>query len=107
MRCSDIILTFAALPCTLQAAESVLATTGQAATPEKNPPGDIPDTQVFVTYQSPAGFSLKVPEGWARTERRDGTRFADKYNVVEISVAPAPSAPTVSAVTAREAAELA
>src|SRR5689334_2295344 len=27
---------------------------------ERNPPGDIPDTQVFVTYQSPLGFSLKT-----------------------------------------------
>jgi hypothetical protein len=107
LRILAIVLAFAASPSTLQAAESVLATTGQPATPEKNPPGDIPDTQVFVTYQSPADFSLKVPEGWARTERRDGTRFADKYNVVEISVAPAASAPTVSSVTAREAAELA
>jgi hypothetical protein len=26
--------------------------------PEKNPPGDIPDNQVFVTYTSPDGFSL-------------------------------------------------
>jgi hypothetical protein len=101
-----IVLAFAS-PCTLQAAKSAPATTRQAATPEMNPPGDIPDTQVFVTYRSPAGFSLKVPEGWARTDRRDGTRFADKYNVVEISVAPAASAPTVSSVTAREATELA
>jgi hypothetical protein len=31
--------------------------------PEKKPPGDIPDTQVFITFTSPLGFSLKVPEG--------------------------------------------
>ena len=37
---------------------------------EKNPPGDIPDDQVFVAYTSRAGgYSLKVPEGWARTEK--------------------------------------
>jgi hypothetical protein len=107
LRNSAIALAFAALPCALQAAQSVLAATEQAATPEKNPPGDIPDTQVFVTYRSPAGFSLQVPEGWARKERRDGARFADKYNIVEISVAPALTAPTVSSVTAHESAELA
>jgi hypothetical protein len=106
LRNSAIALAFAALPCALQAAEDVLAAAEQAAPPEKNPPGDIPDTQVFVTYRSPAGFSLKVPEGWARKERRDGASFADKYNIVEISVAPAASAPTASSVTAHEAAEL-
>jgi hypothetical protein len=61
---------------------------------EKNPPGDIPDTQVFVTYTSPLGFSLKVPEGWARTERRDGASFSDKYNAVSVTVASASAAPT-------------
>jgi hypothetical protein len=35
--------------------------------PEKNPPGDSPDNQVFVQYSSPAGFSLKVPEGCSRS----------------------------------------
>ncbi|MGF6776215.1 hypothetical protein [Paraburkholderia sp. GAS334] len=107
LRNSAIALAFAALPCTLQAAEGGVATTGQAATPEKSPPGDIPDSQIFVTYRSPAGFSLQVPEGWARKERHDGARFVDKYNIVEISVAPAASAPTASSVTGREAAELA
>jgi hypothetical protein len=27
-----------------------------AVAPEKNPPGDIPDNQVFITYKSPQGF---------------------------------------------------
>ena len=58
------------------------------------PPGDIPDSQVFVSYSSPAGFSLNVPEGWARTERPDGANFADKYGSVDISLARAASAPT-------------
>jgi len=51
--------------------------------PEKNPPGDIPDNQVFVTFTSPAGFSLKVPEGWSRAQIDGGVRFFDKYDVVE------------------------
>jgi HKD family nuclease len=37
----------------------------QPLKPEKNPPGDIPDNQVFIDYVSTLGFSLKVPEGWA------------------------------------------
>jgi hypothetical protein len=107
LRNSAIALAFAASPCALQATESVLATTDQAVPPEKNPPGDIPDTQAFVIYGSPAGFLLKVPEGWARKERRDGATFSDKYNIVQISVAPAANAPTASSVTAHEAADLA
>jgi hypothetical protein len=55
---------------------------------EKNPPGDIPDDQVFITYASPLGFALKVPEGWARTDRTDGVVFADKYGKIEVTVTP-------------------
>ena len=58
-----------------------------AVKPEKNPPGDIPDSQVFITYVSPLGFSLQVPEGWARTDKPDGAVFADKYGRIEVSVA--------------------
>ena len=36
--------------------------------PEVNPAGDIPDNQAYVAYAPPgAGYSVKVPEGWART----------------------------------------
>jgi hypothetical protein len=62
---------------------------------EKNPPGDIPDNQVFVLYRSPLGFAIKVPEGWARRETAGSVTFADKYNVVEIRVSPRPQAPTL------------
>jgi hypothetical protein len=74
---------------------------------EKNPPGDIPDTQVFVTYASPLGFSVRVPEGWARTDRPDGTRFADKYNTIDVSVARASGAPNTASMTGDEAAAVA
>jgi hypothetical protein len=57
-----------------------------AVKPEKNPPGDIPDDQVFITYGSPLGYSLQVPEGWARTERPDGVIFADKYGRIEVAI---------------------
>src|ERR1700687_4381397 len=52
----------------------------------KNPPGDIPDNQVFVDYRSPLGFSIKAPEGWARSESANGVTFSDKYNVVNVNV---------------------
>ena len=74
--------------------------------PETNPPGDIPDSQAFVTYTSPAGFSLKVPEGWALTELPDGASFADKYGRIDIALAGAASAPTPKGVGQDEAAKL-
>lgn len=51
---------------------------------EKNPPGDIPDTQVFVIYKSPLGFQLKIPEGWARADLPNGARFSDKYGTIDL-----------------------
>ncbi len=75
----------------------------QPIAPETNPPGDIPDSQVFITYTSPLGFSLKVPEGWARSDRADGARFVDKYDSVDLSAITASSVPTVKTVRANEA----
>lgn len=85
---------------------SLACAAGMAAAAEHNPPGDIPDTQVFVAYQSPAGFALKVPEGWARTDKPDGARFADKYDTVEVAVTPAPAQPDLAEVKSKEAARL-
>ena len=62
-----------------------IAGTEVPVTPEVSPPGDIPDTQVFITYKSPAGFSLKVPEGWARKDAGDTTSFQGKYDVVAVT----------------------
>jgi hypothetical protein len=100
------IFAFAALTDSAQIAGTPAMATERPAAPEKNPPGDIPDTQVFVTYTSPLGFSLKVPEGWARTDRRDGANFSDKYNAVNITVASAASAPTATSAADHEAADL-
>jgi hypothetical protein len=100
------ILAFAALSGSAQIAGTPAMATERPAAPEKNPPGDIPDTQVFVIYISPLAFSLKVPEGWARTERRDGASFSDKYNGVNIAVASAASAPTPASAADHEAADL-
>ncbi len=78
-----------------------------AVAPEKNPPGDIPDDQVFVTYRAPQGFSLKVPEGWARRDMPGGVDFADKYGEIVVAVAPATAAPTLAEVRQTDIAELA
>lgn len=67
--------------------------TGFPAGPETNSNGDIPDSQVFVTYRSSQGYSIKVPEGWARSEQAGSVRFSDKYNAVRIDVSARPAAP--------------
>jgi hypothetical protein len=77
--CSLALLIYATLP-------ALSAET--AVKPEINPPGDIPDSQVFVTYASPSGYSLKVPEGWARAEHGEETVFSDKYNRISVTVTP-------------------
>ena len=77
-----------------------------AVAPEVNPPGDIPDDQVFITYKSPKGFSMKVPEGWARSDEANGVSFADKYDSVGLATMPASKAPTVASVKQNEVAKL-
>ncbi len=78
---------------------------GKQANPaptESNPPGDIPDNQVYVAYRPAAGFTgftVKVPEGWARTGQGDTTVFTDKLNTVRVTTATASAAPTVGSVT--------
>jgi hypothetical protein len=56
-----------------------------ANAPEVNPPGDIPDNQAFVAFAPPgAGFTIKVPEGWARTTKGGATLFEGNLNSVRL-----------------------
>lgn len=72
--------------------------------PEINPPGDIPDTQTFIVYESKSGgYLLEVPEGWARTEHGADVTFTGKLDGVSVSVAPAASAPTAASARAGRA----
>jgi hypothetical protein len=65
--------------------------------PEVNPAGDIPDNQVFVSYSPPSGgYSLKVPEGWARVDTGGAVTFTDKLNRVRMETKASASTPTVS-----------
>jgi hypothetical protein len=73
---------------------------------EHNPPGDIPDTQAFVTFDSAEGFAIRVPEGWGRSAGYGFVRFSDKYNTIEIVVSPLTAAPTVASVKATQAPEI-
>ncbi len=79
-------LAFAPAPLSARPSGTPLPTSESPLKPEKNPPGDIPDSQVFIDYQSPQGFSIKIPEGWARRQTPDGVTFSDKYNTVALAV---------------------
>ena len=71
--------------------------------PEAAVAGDIPDNQAFVAY-TPAGggYTIRVPEGWARTGGGSATVFSDKFNTIRIESAPVASAPTVASVTSTD-----
>jgi hypothetical protein len=75
--------------------------------PENNPPGDIPDNTAFVPYRSTnGGFTVSVPEGWARTTSKASVTFTDKLNTVVVSWQPAAAAPTVASAKAGEVPQL-
>ncbi len=74
---------------------------------EVSPSGDIPDNQAYVTFAAPDGsFSVKVPEGWARTSAGSKTSFADKLNTIRVDQKAVSSAPTVASVRQGEVASL-
>src|SRR5690242_14181573 len=65
---------------------------------ETSPPGDIPDNQAFVAYAPPgADYSVKVPEGWARTGRGGAVTFTDKLNSITMEERAAKGALSVAA----------
>ena len=68
--------------------------------PLANPPGDIPDSQAFVAYRSPLGFSVKAPEGWSRREQPNGVSFTDKYGSLSVELTDTSAPPTQA--TARQ-----
>jgi hypothetical protein len=49
--------------------------------------GDIPDNQAFLLYtDKPAGYSIRYPEGWARTGSGNDVTFKEKANVIHLVV---------------------
>lgn len=76
--------------------------------PEVVEPGDIPDDQVFILFTPADGvYSVKVPEGWARTEADGVVTFTDNYNSIALQSTVAAEAPTVASVTANGLADVA
>jgi hypothetical protein len=74
----------------------------QAAAPAGTAaPGDIPDSTVYVPYQSAAGhLQIKVPEGWSRSTTATSTTFISSLNSINVAWMPMTAAPTVSSVRA-------
>lgn len=81
----------------------------QGALPtEENAPGDIPDTQAFVPYTSvEGGYTILMPEGWARRDDGPNVQFSDKLHTFSVDVRCANSPPTVNSVTSSEVPALA
>ncbi len=76
--------------------------------PENNPPGDIPDSQVFVSFKPANGtFEVKVPEGWAQSGPDSNVAFTDKLNTVTINMNDNSTQPTVERANAVEVPQLA
>ncbi|PSM50379.1 hypothetical protein C7Y66_04300 [Chroococcidiopsis sp. CCALA 051] len=100
--------TIAAFPMPLNAdSGSAIAANEPAIAPEKNPPGDIPDTQVFVNYKSTVGsYQLEVPEGWARQTKGSNVSFVNKLDGVQIAIANATTVPTANTVKTQQISNL-
>ena len=82
---------------TLLVASCLLAVASGSALAASSPPGDIPDNQAYVSYKG-SGYSLKTPEGWARTSNRSTTTFSDKYNSIAVDLGSSARAPSTVSV---------
>jgi hypothetical protein len=101
---TDTTASSASTTTTTTGTETPIASTETAVAPEVNPPGDIPDSQAFIIYQTRVGgYQLEVPEGWARAETGGNVTFTSKLDGVSVTVAPASTAPTPASVQANEA----
>jgi hypothetical protein len=66
-------------------AATTKAAAAKPAAPEVSPSGDIPDNQAYVDYAPPGlGYTVKVPEGWSRTNAGGVTTFSDKLNSIRL-----------------------
>lgn len=96
-----VVITGAAACSSSGSSGSPHSSSSSTAAPPKevNPAGDIPDNQVYVAWSpSGGGFTVKVPEGWARQQTGRATVFSDKFNSVQIERSSVNHAPTVQSV---------
>src|ERR1700682_6790355 len=69
--------------------ETAISSTETAVAPEVNPPGDIPDSQAFVTFKnSTGGYPLESPDGWSQRaappEYSADVTFVHNYDGVSV-----------------------
>jgi hypothetical protein len=86
-----VLAAAAAVAVTVSACGSASSSSSSSSEPvnpnsaEVSPPGDIPDNQAFVRYTPPGGgFTVEVPEGWARRRTGGAVTFTDKLNSVRM-----------------------
>ncbi|HSR95066.1 MAG TPA: hypothetical protein VLK56_09395 [Solirubrobacterales bacterium] len=73
------------------AAKSPAAEGGVPSEAQSAATGDIPDNQVFLTYDNrAAGYSIRYPEGWARRGSASEVTFQDRANIIHVVVAKGP-----------------
>jgi hypothetical protein len=99
--------TSAPQPLTSPAASTPAASSAPAAVgTETPPPGDIPDSTVYVAYRPASGqYEVKVPQGWARTVTTGAVSFTDKLNSITITTVRG-TAPTLASARATEVPQL-
>lgn len=79
----------------------------QPVAPERNPSGDIPDSQAFVKYASPrGGYELDVPEGWARRTRGGDVIFTSKLDGLSVTITDAGKMPDAQSVRKNQVKQL-
>jgi hypothetical protein len=75
----------------------------QPVTAESNPPGDIPDTTVYVPFHADKGhITFKVPEGWARSTSSTSVTFTSTVNSITLQWMPASQAPTAQSARSKD-----
>jgi hypothetical protein len=98
----------ASAPATGTQPVSPTATSAASATAgtESPPPGDIPDTTVYIPYRATSGqYVLRVPQGWAQTVTAGAVSFTDKLNSITVTTVRG-TAPTLASARATEVPQL-
>jgi hypothetical protein len=85
----------AAVGSSVKSGRSTAATTGVPSEAQSAATGDIPDNQAFLTFHnSPAGYAIRYPEGWARQGSGADVSFHERGNSIRVAVtAGAPPTP--------------
>ena len=62
--------------------------------------GDIPDTQVYLTYTNPGvGYSMSYPEGWTRKGSGDNVTISNNNNIIHVVISTGGAATTAGVAT--------